>query len=130
MLYDALLLVGVVAALVVLPHTLIGMASGWSAAPWLLWIHLIAVLAAYFIWFWSHGGQTLAMKTWKIRLVNIRGTRNDPDRRVSPMQALVRHALCWPSLFLLGVGLFWALLDRDRQFLHDRLAGTRLVMTA
>lgn len=127
MLYDTLLLVGVVAALVLLPHILYGMTSGRTAASWLMWMHFIVVLAAYFVWFWSHGGQTLAMKTWKIRLVNARGPHDNPHRRVAPMRALLRHVLCWPSLLVFGVGLFWALFDRDRQFLHDRLAGTRLV---
>jgi uncharacterized RDD family membrane protein YckC len=46
---------------------------------------------------------------------------------VTLRQALLRYLLCWPSV--LGVvGLLWALADRDRQFLHDRLAGTRLVV--
>jgi len=42
-------------------------------------------------------------------------------------RAIWRYALAWPSL-LLCVGLLWALVDRDRQFLHDRLAGTRIVL--
>jgi len=37
--------------------------------------------------------------------------------------------LAWPSLAFLGCGLLWALFDRDRQFLHDRLAGTRIVVS-
>jgi uncharacterized RDD family membrane protein YckC len=39
----------------------------------------------------------------------------------------LRYVLAWPCLVYLGAGLFWAIFDRDRQFLHDRLAGTRLV---
>ena len=46
---------------------------------------------------------------------------------VRPAQALLRYLLCWPSLGLGGIGIAWALIDRDRQFLHDRLAGTRLL---
>jgi uncharacterized RDD family membrane protein YckC len=66
-------------------------------------------------------GQTLAMQTWKIRLSTPRG--------VPPTlaQLALRYALAWPSVIYLGAGLFWALFDRDRQFLHDRLAGTCLV---
>jgi uncharacterized RDD family membrane protein YckC len=85
---------------------------------WLLHAHqafLIAVLAAYFLWCWLRGGQTLAMKAWRIRLVN-----------VTPRNALLRFALA-VLLVPTGVGVLWALVDRDRQFLHDRLAGTRLV---
>lgn len=122
MLYESLLLVGVGAVLVLLPHTILGMATERTAHPWLLQVHLVAVLTAYFVWFWRHGGQTLAMKTWKIRLVDARSAET-----VSLPQALLRFTLCWPSLFLFGAGLIWAFFDRDRQFLHDRLAGTRLI---
>ncbi|HNH25004.1 MAG TPA: RDD family protein, partial [Accumulibacter sp.] len=69
-----------------------------------------------------NGGQTLAMKTWRIRLLSADG------RPVRPAQALLRFLLCWPSLILVGVGIVWAMVDRDHRFLHDRLAGTRLVL--
>jgi len=87
---------------------------------WLLHLHqafLIAVLAAYFLWCWLRGGQTLAMKAWRIRLTG-----------VTPARALGRFLLA-VVLVPTGVGVLWALVDRDRQFLHDRLAGTRLVRT-
>ena len=79
----------------------------------LLQLFILAVFAAYFLWCWLRGGQTLAMRAWGIRLVD-----------VTPRKALVRFAL---AAALLPVSILWALLDRDRQFLHDRLAGTRLV---
>ena len=76
---------------------------------------ILAVFAAYFLWCWLRGGQTLAMKAWRIRLVD-----------VTPRKALLRFVLV---LLLFPVSVAWALLDRDRQFLHDRLAGTRLINT-
>ena len=81
---------------------------------------VLALLAV----FWLHGGQTLAMKTWRIRLVSVDGMP------IRPAQALLRYLLCWPGilLILLGVGILWAVLDRDGQFLHDRLSGTRLIL--
>ena len=87
----------------------------------LLQVFLLAVFAAYFLWCWLRGGQTLAMKAWKIRLVSDRGSR------IPPATALVRFVLAL-VLVPLGVGLIWALFDRERQFLHDRLAATRLVL--
>jgi uncharacterized RDD family membrane protein YckC len=76
---------------------------------------ILVVFAAYFLWNWLRGGQTLAMKAWKIRLVE-----------VTPRKALLRFLLA--CLFVpTGISIVWALLDRDRQFLHDRLAGTKLV---
>jgi uncharacterized RDD family membrane protein YckC len=119
--YEILLLSGVVAVLVIAPHVLIGAFAHRLATPAILWAHLFLVLLVYFIWFWSNGGQTLAMKTWRIRLLTCDGLP------VRPAQALLRFLLCWPSLVLGGVGIVWALIDRDGQFLHDRIAGTQLV---
>ncbi|OWW18527.1 RDD family protein [Noviherbaspirillum denitrificans] len=104
---------------------------------------LLLLLGLYFVWFWTHGGQTLAMQTWRIRLVTTDGSP------VGIKRALGRFFLSWlwvmPGLvaawafgakeWLLvlipaaNVAL-WALatfLDPQRQFLHDRIAGTRLI---
>lgn len=104
------------------------------------------IMGLYFIWCWSRGGQTLAMKTWRIRLIGADGLR------VPFLRAGVRYLLAWmwivPGLIIAAlVGakgwmlalipaanfLLWAAaawLDPSRQFLHDRLAGTRLVSVA
>lgn len=104
------------------------------------WLFLI--LAIYFVWFWTHGGQTLAMKTWHVRLVNRDGSP------VTVGRALVRFLLVWLPILVGGLGAMrlplglaapllavcaslpylWSLVDREGQFLHDRLLGTRLVM--
>ena len=103
---------------------------------------LFVIFGIYFVWFWSKG-QTLAMKTWDIRLVD---RHNAP---VSQKRALARYCLSWiwflppllavspydltgPEITVLLTGwvLVWALLSRfhpDRQFWHDAWAGTRLV---
>ena len=123
MAYDALLLLGILAVTLLLPHTLISHWLHRVATPLLLWAHLFLVLLVYFYWFWTHGGQTLAMKTWRTRVVDCKG------RPLRPLHALLRFLLCWPSIGLFGIGLLWALFDRDRQFLHDRLAGTRIIFS-
>jgi len=87
----------------------------------LLQAFLAAVFAAYFLWCWLRGGQTLAMKAWHIRLDGPGGARP------RPAVALLRFALAI-LMVPTGIGLLWALFDGDRQFLHDRLAGTRLVL--
>ena len=66
---------------------------------------------------------TLPMKTWHMRLEKVDGSR------VVLPRALLRAALATAGYLLLGVSVIWAFIDRDRQFLHDRLAGTRLVST-
>lgn len=121
MCYETLLLAGVLVVTLIVPHALIGAFALRTASTPFLWAHLFVVLLGYFVFFWSKGGQTLAMKTWRIRLLSHSGMQ------VRPKQAVLRFVLCWPSLLLFGAGIVWALIDRDGQFLHDRMAGTRLV---
>jgi uncharacterized RDD family membrane protein YckC len=122
MVYEVLLLLGVLSLTFMLPHLAIGIVYHTAASGPVLLVHVVAVLGLYFIWFWRRDGQTLAMQTWRIKLVSAR-----EQRTVSLTQALLRYALAWAGLLFYGAGLLWALFDRDRQFLHDRLAGTRLV---
>jgi len=84
--------------------------------------YVLIVLGLYFVWCWRHGGQTLPMKTWGLRLVSA------DDGPVSLRQCTIRYALACASVLFAGAGYFWAWFDRDRQFLHDRLAGTRIVI--
>lgn len=81
--------------------------------------YLLLVSALYFIGFWLKGGQTLAMRTWKIRLVSADGGK------IFLRQALLRFCLA-PLGWLT---LWWVWLDRDGSFLHDRFSGTRIVRT-
>lgn len=122
MLYESLLLLAVVFlagfVFVGLTH---GAATGWVKFAFQL--YLTGVVAVYFIWFWLHGGQTLAMKTWHLRLVGIDG------QPVVPRQAALRFFLAVPGV-LTGTSMLWALFDRDRQFLHDRLARTKIILVA
>jgi uncharacterized RDD family membrane protein YckC len=119
--------------------------TGWQRTA--LQFYLAAVFAAYFLWCWLRGGQTLAMKAWKIRLV-VPGRTRIPARTAlarlllaaifvgsfcTALAAAFIHRNPWVAFVTLafsGVGLGWALFDRDRQFLHDRLAGTRLVLVS
>lgn len=122
MIYEALLLLGVLSFAFMLPHLILAMALQRVAPGWLMLLHIFLVLLAYFVWFWRKSGQTLAMQTWKIRLVGAGGMSP-----VTLRQAVLRYLLAWPGLLLFGAGILWALFDRERQFLHDRLAGTRLL---
>ena len=122
MLYESMLLLGVLALTFLVPYLILGI--GFEIAPpgWFAWLHIFVVLGAYFVWYWRHQGQTLAMQTWRLQLVDAASGRNLPLAR-----CCLRYVLCWPSVLLFGVGLVWALFDRDRQFLHDRFSGARIV---
>ena len=120
MVYESLLLGGVtfLAGLLFLGVTG-GTPGGWLRP--VFQIYLFLVIGLYFAQSWRRGGQTLAMKTWKLRLVGANGDR------ITLRQAMVRYVCAWPCVALGGIGMFYAPFDRDRQFLHDRLAGTKIV---
>lgn len=122
MLYESMLLLGVLALVFLVPYLILGV--GFNIAPpgWFAWLHIFVVLGLYFVWYWRRSGQTLAMQTWRLKVVDAEG------RNITSARAWLRYALAWPSVLLCGIGLLWALVDRDRQFLHDRLAGTRVVL--
>lgn len=92
--------------------------TGLAHALFQVW--LLLVLAAYFVYCWRRSGQTLAMKTWHIRVARLDGSA------LSTREAIARFLLALWGLFLLGAGFWWGFVDRERQFLHDRLVGTRL----
>lgn len=118
--------------------------SGWP--HFLYQTYLLCMAAAYFVWFWCHGGQTLAMKTWRFKVVDQVGAPIRVGRALwrficallffSPACAslvlLFFPTRVNPAITILGfvplvATILWAKYDIDRQFLHDRLAGTRLV---
>lgn len=150
-LYEMLVLMGVAAFLFLLPNLLIGILLEVTAPAWFLLAHIYLVLAFYFVWYWTKSGQTLAMQTWKVQMVNQDG------KILNRSQALKRYAFgslwlipaaiilfislrvgnsekmgAYFSIIFFSVTLFlWplsALLDRKgRQTLPDRWADTRLV---
>ena len=83
-------------------------------------IYLLAIIAAFYTWFWTHGGQTLGMRTWRIRAERLDGTN------MRWWQAVARLAI---AMLTLGIGLLWAAWDADRRALYDRLTATRVVRT-
>jgi uncharacterized RDD family membrane protein YckC len=143
--YEGLLLLSIVFIAGWIFSALGQVRDGMDARRPLLQGFLFVVFGIYFTWFWSRG-QTLAMKTWKLRIVDASG------QPVSQARALLRYACSWcwflPPLAVLAVWratpgrealvvlawvLAWALASRlhpQRQFWHDALAGTRLVAAA
>lgn len=122
LLYESLVVFAILLAGFLFPQIVLS-GFGFQSGNKLLWLHIFLVLMIYFVWSWLHGGQTLPMKTWKLRVVDRSG---QPPRL---LQAILRYMAAWPSM-LSGMGILWALFDPDRQFLHDRIAGTRLIIDA
>ncbi len=141
MMYESMLLFGIVFVSALIFSTLLQQRNAlYLRHGQQAWLFL--VVTAYFVWCWSHGGQTLAMKTWKLQLKNKDGSALNMPR------ALLRTLLAW-CWFLPGLALAWVLgahtwmliwipianfvlwsltiyLDPQRQFLHDRIAGTKI----
>ncbi len=125
MLYDLMLLIGVFAVGFLFPWMLILSQLDLRTPPvwvdWLELLHVLVMFGAYFIYNWRRSGQTLAMRTWRLRVVTASG------QNLSWGRAVLRYALAWPSVLCLGAGILYAFFDLDNLFLHDRLAGTRVV---
>ncbi|AMM26498.1 RDD family protein [Variovorax sp. PAMC 28711] len=141
-LYEGMLMFAVVFMAGWLFSTLGQMRNAMDDRRHLLQAFLFVVFGVYFVWFWIHG-QTLAMKTWNIRIVDTAG------RPITQGKALGRYILSWvwflpplaaiapfklsggeSAVLICGWVIVWALLSRfhpQKQFWHDAWAGTRLV---
>ena len=120
--YEVLLLAAVL-LVGALPFVLVAGAADPLPARPLFQLYLVALAGIYFVWQWLRGGQTLAMKTWRVRVVTRDGEPLDWAHAVR------RYLFALAGILLAGAGFLWALVDRDGQFLHDRLAGTRIAMS-
>jgi uncharacterized RDD family membrane protein YckC len=147
-LYEQLVLLGVIAFTFLVPNLGLGILFGVSLPSWLTFLYLYSVLGVYFVWYWTKSGQTLAMQTWRIRMIGANGfnlTRRQAIWRyvygslwIVPCVFLqwIFHLQKWQIIeMLFTVALFiWPLsifLDRRsaslRQSIPDRLANSRLV---
>ena len=142
-LYEGMLLFGIAFASALIFSIAGQVRSGVDARRPLLMAFIFVVFGIYFAWCWSRSGQTLAMRTWRVRVVDRDG------RSLTQLRALFRYACCWlwflpPAAFVAPLKLsgtqigaamagwvaLWAALSQlhpQRQFWHDALAGTRLI---
>jgi uncharacterized RDD family membrane protein YckC len=120
-LYDALLLLAV-QFIATIPVLLINRGHPVAAADPVFQGYLLLVSFLFFGWFWTHGGQTLGMRAWRIRLQ----TKNGDS--ISWTQALLRFLAAIVSWLVLGLGFLWSLFDKERQTWHDRFSESVLVV--
>lgn len=95
-----------------------------SGSHWILQLYMVLAPMIFYIGFWTHGGQTLGMRAWRIRVVDAQG------RDISVAQAVLRCLYALLSWLPLGLGFLWIAFDRDRAAWHDRLSNTWPVMTS
>ena len=121
MVYDTLIVIALLmfATALALP---LNQGEAFGAGNLWLQLYLAAIALGFFLLFWRKGGQTLGMRAWKIKLVT------DSDTAPGYVQLLVRAVSAAVGIALLGLGVLWSLVDRDRLAVHDRLSHTRLVL--
>ena len=119
--YDALLLLALLMLGSFLYVPIAGRVLPAPLGRMLYQIFLFMIGFLYFAWFWTHGGQTLGLRTWKLRLVARDGGS------ITWPQATQRFALALVSWLCLGLGFLWVLVDREKLAWHDRFSGTRLI---
>ncbi len=118
--YDALLLLAVLLLGAALFTTVVGSADTLPERI-ALQLTLVLLSGAYFVWCWTRSGQTLPMQAWHLRIIDSASGRPPSIRK-----AVTRYVVAVLGTLLAGAAFLWALFDRDRQFLHDRVAGTRI----
>ncbi len=123
MTYDWLLLASI---FFILTLGLILLRGGAAIAPGSWWYTalLISVSFIFYGWFWTHGGQTLGLRAWRLRVVRTDGGR------LSWRDATRRFAAATTLLVPPGLGLAWMLIDPRKACWHDLLSNTRIERTA
>jgi len=118
--YDLFLLIALLflATALLLPFTA---GEAISAQQTLIYrIYLAVISFLFYGWFWTHGGQTLGLRAWKIKVLTF------DQKPISWIQALLRFASALVSWSFFGLGFLWILADKNRRSWHDHLSKTAL----
>ena len=121
--YDLLLLTALAFSFTLL---VVAARLGAAVPPGTWWFPsaLVAIALVFFCGFWVHGGQTLGMRAWRIRVV-----RADGGALTWP-RAVARFAAGLVAAAPAGLGLWWSFLDADKRGWHDHWTSTRVVRAA
>jgi len=117
--YDALLLIALLflATALLLP---LNHGEAFNSSQYFFPLYIICISFIYYGWFWTHGGQTLGMKTWKVRIKTFN------NQKITWTLACKRFFLACLSWGALGLGILWVLIDKKHQSWHDKLSKTAL----
>lgn len=86
--------------------------------------YMLLVTFLFYAWFWVHGGQTLGMRAWRLRVLR------DDGQPLTWGDATRRFLCALLSLLPAGLGFLWSLFDKEGLAWHDRLSGTRLTLVS
>jgi uncharacterized RDD family membrane protein YckC len=117
--YDSLLLLAllILATAIILPFN---KGEAFTSTQFFFPLYLISISFLFYGWFWTHGGQTLGMKTWKIRVQTF------DQQPITWGHAFKRFVLAIISWGFIGLGFFWMLIDKKNHTWHDRFSKTAL----
>jgi uncharacterized RDD family membrane protein YckC len=118
-LYDLLLLIAVlfVATALILPFN---SGQAYTAQQIFFPLYLLLVSFLFYAWFWTHGGQTLGLRAWKIKVLTLN------EKPIGWKQALLRFTAAILSWGFFGLGFLWILIDKNQRSWHDHLSKTAL----
>ena len=125
--YDSFLIFALLLLASAIVTLSVGLLAGEQASAQLatnplfrIWLSLIPLF--FYLWFWTHGGETLGMRAWRLRIIRKDG--RPPELK----DALIRLFAACISVFMLGFGFLWMLIDRDNLTWHDRISRTQLIL--
>lgn len=121
-LYDSLLLLALLFIASALHLAISGNGEASSKPDIIRTLIMVLLSFAFFAWFWLHGGQTLGMRAWRIRLQNRGGGP------ITLWQAMLRYLVAIASWLLFGLGFLWSLIDKEKLTWHDRFSMSELVV--
>jgi len=118
-LYDLLLLIALlfVATALLLP---LNAGEAFTTQQFFYPFYLLIISFLFYAWFWTHGGQTLGLRAWKIKVLTF------DLKPINWKQALFRFAGAILSWGVFGLGFFWILIDKNHRSWHDNLSKTAL----
>lgn len=83
--------------------------------------YLVFLSFVFYGWFWTHGGQTLGMRAWKLKLINENGST------INWTQAFFRFCYAAISWLPFGAGYLWMLVDKRKKAFHDKASHTFII---
>jgi uncharacterized RDD family membrane protein YckC len=129
MFYDVMLILGSILVFGVILTSIAAKLMGVEIIPPhslvanLFSVFYVFLIIAFYTYFWTHGGQTLGMRAWKIKVVT---SQNGP---LDYSDALRRLAFSVPSWALFGIGFLMSLVTPDKLAWHDKVSQTKLIRT-
>jgi len=119
--YDALLIAALWMAVATV-DTIVREVAGLPPQVRVLQAALLLSTMLFFGWFWTHGGQTVGMRAWRLQV------RRADGRPVGWVNAVARFGFAWLAWLPCAAGVLWSAIDRDRRAWHDRWSGTEVVL--